>query len=96
MGRIVAHGKGDARNIFLILDGELAELTPMDDTHAAASDMARGLNQRFYLKRSYDALNHAEHWTAFDTRNPNPGVGTAKRTFPNRDAAIMYAVMKRR
>lgn len=92
---MVAHGKGDARNIFLILDGELAELTPMDDTHQAACDMTIGLGQRFYLKRSIDALNHVEHWAAFDAGATWEEMGGV-RMFPNRDAAIMYVVMKRR
>lgn len=76
-----------------MLDGELVELTPLNDTHSAACDMTRALGQRFYLKRSYDVATHSELWTAFDTRKPT--AGGAGSAFPNVDAAVMYTIMKR-
>jgi hypothetical protein len=87
MGRLVAYDQGDARAIWLMIDGKLEELTPLSDDHMAAAETAQALGQRFYLKRREGG------WAAFDA---NDTVGKAGRVLPTRDAAIMYAVHRGR
>ena len=91
MGNIVAHGRGDGRNVWVLIGGEIAEVTPLDDSHAAAVTLTRGLGQRFYFKRVPDALTREVMWTAVDIESrPSDGM----KAFPTQDAAVMYVLAR--
>lgn len=91
MGNFLAHGAGDERNVWVWLDGGMAEITPNDDSHQAACELAKGLGQRFYFKRVRHAVTHDDQWVAVDIKSP-PSKGM--KAFPTQDAAVMYALAK--
>lgn len=94
MGSLVAHGPGDARNIWVWLDGMCCEMTPLEDTNRSASAMAEGLGQRFYFRRVRDQVGGSEWWLAYHVDWAFADHGIQPRAFPTQDAAVMYALMK--
>lgn len=88
MGNICAHNRGDPRNIFVMLEGELVEVTPAENNETSAMELARGMGQRLYLRKSEENGGWAvypAYWSA---------AGAVKRKwFPTQDAAVMYAAL---
>lgn len=84
-----AHGRGDSRNIWVIGPNGLEEITPSENTTAAACELARALGHRFYLRRS--ARGDEFGWAAYSSSSTARG---KDKWFPTREAAIMYASMK--
>lgn len=87
------HGRGDARNIWVALDGEMVEVTPAGDTHASATDLTRVMGCWVYFKRFRRDDVNAVFWQAFIAEPLPPGrTMPDSRMLPTEDSAVMYAM----
>lgn len=88
---LAAHGRGDSRNIWIVTDAGVEEITPAENTEEAAREVARAMGVRYYLRRS--AQGDEFGWAAYRADGwRSDSIGS--KWFATQDAAIMYASIK--